>query len=45
MAVEVAEVALGITAAVVGVVAGLIAGATAAEAHGSIAGKRWFWLR
>ena len=40
MAVEVAAVAPGITAAVVGVVAGLIAGAMAAEAHGSIAGKR-----
>jgi hypothetical protein len=27
------------------VVAGLIAGAMAVEAHGSIAGKRWFWSR
>jgi hypothetical protein len=34
MAVEVAEVGLGITAAVAVVVVGLIAGAMAAEAHG-----------
>jgi len=34
MAVEVAEVAPGITAAVAVVAAGLIAGAMAAEAHG-----------
>ena len=45
MAVEAAEVAPGITAAVVEGVAGLIAGAMAVEAHGSIAGKRWFWSR
>jgi hypothetical protein len=43
MAVVAAVGALGIMAVVV--VVGLIAEAMAVEAHGSIAGKRWFWLR